>query len=141
MNEWTATMARGQGNDSYLNVLGSYFTCQPISPNSDDPFSFNQETKFRAMPVGPSLDHVMAQQLSPDGTPLLMNVSGQLKDGAQTAISYAAAATLFNSLPIAQAFSKLTGLYQPGVPTTPDSYQAARGKSVLDLVQHDLETT
>jgi len=140
MNEWTATMARGQGNDSYLNVLGSYFTCQPISPNSDDPFSFNQETKFRAMPVGPSLDHVMAQQLSPDGTPLLMNVSGQLKDGAQTAISYAAAATLFNSLPIAHAFSKLTGLYQPGVPTTPDSYQAARGKSVLDLVQHDLET-
>jgi hypothetical protein len=73
MNEWTANMVRGQGNDSHTQIAGSYFTCQPVTPNSNNPFSFEQATKFNAKPVGPSLDHVMAQQLSPSGTPLLLN--------------------------------------------------------------------
>jgi hypothetical protein len=70
MNEWTANMVRGQGNDSHTQIAGSFFTCQPVTPNSNMPFSFEQATKFNAKPVGPSLDHVMAQQLSPKGTPL-----------------------------------------------------------------------
>ncbi len=70
MNEWTVGMVRGQGNDPHTQVVGSYFTCQPITPNSNDPFSFNTATKFNAMPTGPSLDHVIAKQLSPEGTPL-----------------------------------------------------------------------
>jgi len=140
MNEWTMDMKRGQGNDPYLNVCGSYFTCQPVTPNSNDPFSFNQATKFNAMPLGPSLDHVMAQQLSPSGTPLLLNVNGRVAETPQTSISYKGPEAIFRALPIAQAFSNLTGLFQPGAPTSPDSYQAARGKSVLDLVRHDLDT-
>jgi len=140
MNEWTATMARGQGNDSYLNVVGSYFTCQPVSPNGDDPFSFNAATKFQAMPLGPSLDHVMAQQLSPEGVPLLMNVSGQIKEAPPSAISYRAKNEIFNALTAAQAYSSLTGLFRTGSGMSPDSYQAARGKSVLDLVSRDLDT-
>src|SRR5687768_4214808 len=40
MNEWTSTMNRGQGNDPHTNVAGSFLTCQPITPNSDDPFDF-----------------------------------------------------------------------------------------------------
>jgi hypothetical protein len=140
MNEWNVNMSRGQGNDPFLNVYGSYFTCQPVSPNSNDPFSFNSATKFNAMPLGPSLDHVMAQQLSPQGTPLFMNVSGHLKESPQSAISYKAAATRFDAQPLAQTYSALTGLFQPDTPTSPDSYQAARGKSVLDLVKDDLET-
>jgi hypothetical protein len=139
MNEWTANMLRGQGNDSHTQIVGSYFTCQPVTPNSNDPFSFEQATKFNAKPVGPSLDHVMAQQLSPKGTPLLLNTAGQ-NDAAQAAISYSAAETLFKGLNATQAFSGLTGLFQQSAPMSPDSYAVLRGKSILDVVRDDLDT-
>ncbi|WP_437923715.1 DUF1552 domain-containing protein [Sorangium sp. So ce291] len=139
MNEWTANMTRGQGNDSHTQIVGSLFTCQPVTPNSNDPFSFDQATKFNAKPVGPSLDHVMAQQLSPNGTPLLLNTAGQ-NDSAQSAISYSASETMYKGINAQQAFSSLTGLFTAGEPTSPDTYAAIRGKSVLDLVKDDLET-
>ncbi|XXX81281.1 DUF1552 domain-containing protein [Sorangium sp. So ce134] len=139
MNEWTATMARGQGNDRHTQVNGSYFTCHPVTPNSDDPFSFAVETKFNAKPTGPSLDHVIARQLSPQGAPLLLNPAGQ-NDNSQSAISYSAAETLFRGLNVSQAFSSLTGLFEAGMPTSPATYAAMRGKSVLDLVKGDLQT-
>ncbi|WP_438014618.1 DUF1552 domain-containing protein [Sorangium sp. So ce315] len=139
MNEWTANMTRGQGNDSHTQIVGSFFTCQPVTPNSNDPFSFDQATKFNAKAVGPSLDHVMAQQLSPQGTPLLLNTAGQ-NDSAQSAISYSAAETMFRGLNASQAFSSLTGLFQTGEPTSPDTYAVMRGKSILDVVKDDLQT-
>jgi hypothetical protein len=143
MNEWTAQnngkTGRGQGNDSHTQVVGSYFTCQPVTPNSNDPFSFDSATKFNAKPIGPSLDHVIAQQLSPNGTPLLMNTGGQ-NDSAQSAISYSAAETAFRGLNATQAFSGLTGLFKTGTPMTPDSYAAIRGKSIVDLIKDDLST-
>jgi hypothetical protein len=139
MNEWTANMVRGQGNDSHTQIVGSYFTCQPVTPNSKNPFSFEQATKFNAKPVGPSLDHVMAQQLSPKGTPLLLNTAGQ-NDQAQAAISYSAAETLFKGLNATQSFSGLTGLFKQAAPMSPDSYAAIRGKSIIDLVRDDLDT-
>lgn len=79
MNEWNqhntgAGMGLGQRNDAQLNACGSYFTLQPVTPNSDDPFSFALASRFNAMPVGSSLDHVIAQQLSPGGLPLFMRV-------------------------------------------------------------------
>jgi len=145
MNEWTQNMVRGQGNDPHTQVVGSYFTCQPVTPNSDDPFSFDQSTKFKAMPIGPSLDHVIAQCLSADGkgTPMLMRVGNQ-NDTAQSGISYASAGTLFPGLGSpSQAFSGLTGLFKTGGGTTtmtPADYAAVRGKAVTDLVKDDLET-
>jgi hypothetical protein len=145
MNEWTTTMLRGQGNDSYTQVAGSYLTCQPVSPNSNDPFSFDSSTKFNAKPVGPSLDHVIAQQLSATKTPLFMRVGGQ-NESPQSGISYSAGATPYPGLGTpTQVFSMLTGLFQGGDPTStstlsPDSYQAVRGQSVLDLVRDDLAT-
>jgi hypothetical protein len=139
MNEWTAGMTRGQGNDSHTQIVGSYFTCQPVTPNSNNPFSFDQATKFNAKPVGPSLDHVMAQQLSASGTPLLLSTAGQ-NDSAQSAISYSAAETIFRGLNATQAFSGLTGLFKQGAPMSPDTYAAVRGKSVIDLVKDDLDT-
>lgn len=139
MNEWTARMVRGQGNDSHTQIVGSYFTCQPVTPNSNDPFSFEQATKFNAKPIGPSLDHVMAQQLSPNGTPLLMNTGGR-SDSPQSAISYSAAETMFSGLNATQAFSGLTHLFRQDTPMSPDTYAAIRGKSVIDLVRDDLET-
>ncbi|WP_437895370.1 DUF1552 domain-containing protein [Sorangium sp. So ce124] len=138
MNEWTVGLERGQGNDRHLQVNGSYFTCHPVTPNSDDPFSFDQATKFNAKPTGPSLDHVIARQLSPQGIPLLLNTAGQ-NDGAFSAISYSAAETLFKGLNASQAFSSLTGIFEPGKPTSPDTYAAMRGKSVLDIVKDDLQ--
>jgi len=140
MNEWTAGMVRGQGNDPHTQVVGSYFTCQPVTPNSDDPFSFDTATKFNAKPKGPSLDHVIAQQLSPGGAPLLLRVSNQ-SESPNSAISYSAAITAFPGLgKPADAFSLLTGLFAPDTAMSPDSYAAARGKSIIDLVRDDLET-
>jgi hypothetical protein len=139
MNEWTVDMVRGQGNDPYLQAVGSYFTCQPVTPNSDSPFSFDRATKFDAKPIGPSLDHVIAEQLSPSGAPLLMHV-GNHRDTPASGISYSAAETPYPGLgsPL-ELFSTLTGLFQGGT-LSPDSYQAIRGKSVMDLVRNDLET-
>src|SRR5262249_20936993 len=91
MNEWTQYnkngAGRGQSNDMHLQVVGSYFTCQPVTPNGTDPFSFDTATKFNAKPVGSSLDHVMAQQISPSGTPLFMR-TGNRNESAGSAISY-----------------------------------------------------
>lgn len=140
MNEWNQGMTAGQGNDPHLQACGSYFTLQPVDPNSDNPFSFDQNTKFTAEPIGPSLDHVIAQQLSPGGTPFLMRV-GNVTDTATSGISYSASKTLYPGLgSVRQAFSTLTGLFQGGGAMSPDSYAAARGQSVLDLVKDDLAT-
>ncbi|RYZ02721.1 MAG: DUF1552 domain-containing protein [Myxococcales bacterium] len=142
MNEWTASnrgagKGRGQGNDSHTQIVGSIFTCQPVTPNSNDPFSF-EDPKFNAKPVGPSLDHIMAKQLSPKGTPLFMNVSGQSREGAQSAISYSAAETIFPAVTAAQAFSSLTGLFRTDAPMNADTWAISKGKAITDIVKDDL---
>ncbi len=140
MNEWTPTVDLGQGNDPNLQVVGTYFTCVPVDPHGSDPFSFDTETKFNAMPTAPSLDHVCAQQLSSDGVPLFMRVGGA-NDSAQSAISYSGPKQPFAGLGSpSDVFSQLTGLFPSGSPVSADSYQAMRGKSVIDLVRGDLET-
>ena len=139
MNEWTTNLARGQGNDTYLQAVASYFTCCPVTPNSDDPYSFDQSTKFQAKPTGPSLDHVIAAQLSSDGAPLFMRV-GDYNDSPASGISYSGPTVSYAGLGSpAQIFSTLTGLFQGGG-MSQDTYQLVRGKSVLDLVRDDLET-
>jgi len=157
MNQWTennkgAGQGLGQGNDPHRNAVGSYFTLQPLSPNSDNPFSFDQNTLFAPLPVGSSLDHVMAQQLSPGGTPLFMRVGNSGGSGGEVAssnISYlkrdgAAAsdtASIFPGLGTpAQIFSALTGLLTAGAAPSADSYAASRGKRISDLVKGDLES-
>jgi len=153
MNEWTSgntgsgasAKGRGQANDPHLNVAASYFTLQPVTPSGTDPFSFDTAYKFNALPIGSSLDHVMAQQLSPQGTPLFMRV-GNRSDGSQSGISYlkdasAAANAAAKAYPglgqPSQVFSALTGLFGSGG-TTPATYAALRGKKVTDCVKDDL---
>src|SRR6478609_4920360 len=143
MNEWTANnkgagKGRGQGNDSHTQCAGTALTLQPVTPNSNDPFSFNMATKFNAMPVGASLDHVMAAQLSPDATPLYMDVSGQSKTGAQAAISYKAKDTIFSGLNATTAYNQLTGLFKTGAPMNADTWEIAKGKKMADIVKGDL---
>jgi hypothetical protein len=143
MNEWTmnnkgAGLGRGQGVDPHIQVVGAALTCQPVSPNKNDPFSFETFTKFTPMPVGPSLDHVMAQQLSPQGTPLLLNTSGQSRESAQTAISYSAKDKIFPAQNATQAFAPLTNLFQPNTPLNEDTWAVAKGKAIADIVRGDL---
>jgi hypothetical protein len=140
MNQWTSDMSLGQGNDTHTQVVGSYFTCVPVTPNSDDPFSFVAATKFNAMPTAPSLDHVCAKQLHETGIPLFMRV-GNRSDNAQSAISYSAGEEPFDGIGTAEeAFAEITGLFVSEGALTPDSYEVLRGKSVVDLVRADLET-
>jgi hypothetical protein len=155
MNEWSIDntgpgSGLGQGNDPDLNVVGSYFTLQPVTPNTNNPFDFSTATKFNAKPVGPSLDHVIAQQLSPGGVPLFMRVGnsgGSMGETPQSNISYrmadnAAAGDAANIYPglgtPSQVFKSLTGLFTDG-PPSPDTYAAMRGKRISDLVKGDLE--
>ncbi|HXJ19207.1 MAG TPA: DUF1552 domain-containing protein [Polyangia bacterium] len=160
MNEWTENNTngggKGQGNDPHLNPCGSYFTLQPVTPNSNDPFSFTQATKFNAQPVGSSLDHIMAQQLSSTGTPLFMRVgnSGGTKgESPQSNISYlksstnaSDAADIYPGLGTpSQVFSALTGLFMTGTGTTTtpgntDTYASTRGQKISDLVKGELES-
>lgn len=140
MNEWTTAVTTGQANDSHTQVVGSYFTCVPVTPNSDDPFEFDEDFKFKAMPTAPSLDHVCAKQLSAEGLPLYLRVSGR-NETPQTAISYSAGETIYEGIgDPALALFNLTSLFTPGDPLSPDSYQVMRGKSLIDLVRSDLES-
>ena len=156
MNEWTisntgAGSGRGQGNDPHLNVVGSYFTLQPVTPSTNNPVSFDQATKFNAKPVGSSLDHVIAQQLSPQGTPLFMRVGnsgGTAGESPMSNISYLKSATAAAGDAAAvypglgtpsQVFSALTNLFSSGAPMSPDTYATTRGKKISDLVKGDLD--
>jgi len=150
MNEWTIDMVRGQGNDIHLQEVASYFTCQPVTPNSNNPLSFDQATKFNAKPIGSSLDHIMAQQLSPTGIPLFMRVGNSGSSSGESpgsAISYLKSPTAAPTDPAdtfpgygtpAQVYASLTGLFQSG--SAPDTYQAVRGKKIFDLVRGDLDS-
>jgi hypothetical protein len=156
MNEWTqnndGVNGRGQGNDAHLQVCGTYFTCQPVTPNGNDPFSFAPATKFNATPIGTSLDHVIAQQISASGTPLYLrvgNTGGTTGETPTTNISYllpsgAAPGTAANIYPgigtTTDLFGALTGLFKPGSPMSPADYAMVKGKSILDLVRDDLDT-
>ncbi|HYQ00350.1 MAG TPA: DUF1552 domain-containing protein [Polyangiaceae bacterium] len=144
MNEWTGENTgvghgRGQGNDIHTQIAASAFTCQPVTPNSNDPYSFNNATK-NAMPIGPSLDHVLAKQLSPAGVPLLLNMAGIKVEGPMNSISYSASQTVFEAKTASDAFANLTGLLNPSAPMNPDTYQLVRGKLISDLVKDDLSS-
>jgi hypothetical protein len=152
MNEWTMNNKNGAGlgqaNDPHLNSVASFFTLQPVTPNGTDPFNFDTALKFNAKPIGPSLDHVMAQQLSPRGAPLFMRV-GNRSDSPASGISYTkaaesppdAAATAYPGAgtPI-QVFNELTNLLNMSQPISPDSYALLQDQRVTDVVRDDLAT-
>jgi hypothetical protein len=143
MNEWTPNnqgpgLGRGQGNDMHTQEVASALTCQPVSPNSNDPFAF-ENAKRDAMPIGPSLDHVIAQQLSPNRVPLLLNTASQRKEAAWTAVSYAAAQQIFEASDASTAFASLTGLLGSGA-VNGDSWELSKGKLLADVIKADLDT-
>ncbi|MDQ2647808.1 MAG: DUF1552 domain-containing protein, partial [Myxococcota bacterium] len=141
MNEWTQDLSRGQGNDMHGTASGSFFTCQPLTPNSNDPWQ-GVNVRYSPKPIGPSLDHVIARQLSPEAQPLLVRVVNVSDDG-HSAISFSDSETPYPGIAsVKQLWSGLTGLFEgdDAAPLSPDSYQAIRGKSIIDLVADDLDT-
>jgi hypothetical protein len=134
MNEWSFQGTLGQTTDPHTQVCGSYFTCQPVAPSNG---------KFTAMPTGRSLDHVAAEQVNPAGVPpLFMQMCGIYGNSSntQSVISYDQVNQIFpgygSPLPV---YTQLTNLFGAGSPSA-DTYQAASGKSIIDIVRDDLDS-
>src|SRR6478609_8080503 len=140
MNEWTMDLSLGQGNDPLYQVSGSYFTCVPVSPHSDDPLD-PLTPHVQPMPTAPSLDHVCIQQLLPPySEPLLVNVANSPHTW-RSAISFSAGNKEFRGTgSLSGLMNQLTGLFESSAPLSADSYKVARGQAVLDVVRADLET-
>ncbi len=134
MNEWSFGGTLGQTTDPHTQVCGSYFTCQPVTPN---------DGKFTATPTGRSLDHVCADQLNPNGAaPLFMQIGGVNGDASNTqaTISFDQPNQIFPGVGSpTQVWNSLTNLFGSGS-VSPDDYAAASGKSIVDIVHDDLST-
>jgi len=132
MNEWSFGGTLGQTTDPHTQVCGSFFTCQPVTPD---------DGKFTATPTGRSLDHVCAEQVNPNGsTPLFLQMGGVAggTSNTQAVISFDKANQIFPGFGSpTQVYSSLTNLFGKG-PVSADTYKVARGKSVLDVVSDDL---
>lgn len=127
MNEWSFGGELGQTTDPHTQVCGSFFSCYPVSGG-----------KFDATSTGRTLDHICAEQVSPNGSPLFMQIGG-VRNDAQSAISYDAPNQIFPGIGTPTSiFNSLTNLFGDG-PVSPDTYQVARGKSVIDVVRDDLQ--
>jgi hypothetical protein len=133
MNEWSFNGAMGQTTDPHTQPCGSYFTCQPVTPD---------DGKFTATPTGRSLDHVVAEQINPSGGgPLFIQIGGNTTSASntQSAISFDQPNQIFPGVSSpSQIYSNLTGLFGTGSTTTPDSYAIEQGKSIIDVVRDDL---
>ena len=134
MNEWSFQGTLGQTTDPHTQVCGSFFTCQPVTPDSG---------KFNATPTGRSLDHVCAEQVNPSGgAPLFVQIGGVAGNSSNTqaVISFDQPNQIFPGYgsPM-QIYSSLTNLFTSGTTTmTPDTYAVASGKSIIDIVRDDL---
>lgn len=131
MNEWSFGRTHGQNNDPHGQVMGSYFTCYPVTPESD---------KFNAKSTGRSLDHIAAEQVNPNGAaPLVMQIGGVRQDSFSN-FSYDQPKQIFPGIGSPTTiYNNLTGLFGQG-PVSQDTYKVARGKSVIDVVREDLES-
>jgi hypothetical protein len=132
MNEWSFQGSLGQTTDPHTQVCGSFFTCQPVTPD---------DGKFTATPIGRSLDHICAEQVNPTGgAPLFMQIGGVAGSASntQSCISFDKANQIFPGYGSSQQiYSNLTNLFNKG-PVSSDTYKVARGKSVIDIVSDDL---
>jgi len=132
MNEWSFQGTMGQTTDPHTQVCGSYFTCQPVTPDSG---------KFNATAIGRSLDFVCAEQVNASGgAPLFMQIGGVSGSASNTqaVISFSAAGTINPGYGSPQqVYSSLTNLFGKG-PVTSDTYKVVRGNSIIDIVSDDL---
>ena len=132
MNEWSFQGSLGQTTDPHTQVCGSYFTCQPVTPD---------DGKFTATAIDRSLDFVCAEQVNPSGAaPLFLQIGGVSGSASNTqaVISFSAPNTINPGYGSAQqVYSSLTNLFGKG-PVSSDTYKVARGNSIIDIVRDDL---
>ena len=132
MNEWSFNGAEGQTTDPHTQPCGSYFTCQPVTPDSG---------KFTATATGRSLDHFVAEQINPSGGgPLFIQIGGIFGNASNTqaVISFDQPNQIFPGVSSPQQiYSSLTNLFGAGA-TSPDTYAVASGNSIIDIVRDDL---
>jgi len=152
MNEWSFDGTNGQKNDPHTNPAGSTFTCHPLTPNATES-SANNAGKTDAKPTGRSLDHIAAgcvnkasngqpvSTTNAGAAPLFMQIGGIQGSATnnQNVISWQdEKGTIFpGSGTASTVYSSLTNLFGTGT-VNPDTYQVARGKSVIDCVRDDL---
>lgn len=128
---------RGQTKDPHNQAMGSKLTCAPIDMNGNN------------YAMGMSVDHEMAKQMNPDGSPPLLLSVGQSSTSIKEVISFSAPNQAYVSEvnPFA-VYSKLTrvfGTASPGgtagtpSPTSQADWRVLGGQSSLDLVRDDLE--
>jgi hypothetical protein len=132
MNEWSFQGSLGQTTDPHTQVCGSYFTCQPVTPD---------DGKFTATAIDRSLDFVCAEQVNANGgAPLFMQIGGVSGNSSNTqaVISFSGPNTINPGYGSPQQiYSSLTNLFGKG-PVTSDTYKVARGNSIIDIVRDDL---
>jgi len=132
MNEWSFNGAEGQTTDPHTQPCGSFFTCQPVTPDSG---------KFTATATGRSLDHIVAEQINPKGGgPLFIQMGGIFGNASNTqaCISFDQPNQIFPGVSSpTQIYSSLTNLFGAGA-TSPDTYAVASGNSIIDIVRDDL---
>ena len=142
MNEWSFQGTMGQKNDPHTQVCGTFFTCQPVTPNAPNS-GIDNIGKFDAKPVGRSLDHIAAEQVNKNGAaPLFMQIGGVNGNASNnmSVISWDAPERIFPGLGAPMpVYSQLTNLFSTTGPVNEDTYKVARGKSVIDCVRADLE--
>jgi hypothetical protein len=116
--------------DPHDQGMGSKLTCAPID-SAGDHYALSH-----------SLDHEIARLVNPPGTtksPLLLSVGFAGTDVKQV-VSYSASRTPYPAeTNPSTVYSTLTGLFTGGEMTEAD-YRALQGKSIIDLVDDDLQT-
>lgn len=115
--------------DPHDQGMGSKLTCAPIDSGGEH------------YALSHSLDHEIARLVNPAGTttsPLLLSV-GFAGSGVKQVVSYSASKTPYPAeTNPATVYSTLTGLFTGGDMTEAD-YRVAQGKSIIDLVDDDLQ--
>jgi hypothetical protein len=116
--------------DPHDQGMGSKLTCAPIDSAGEH------------LALSHSLDHEIARLVNPAGTttsPLLLSVGFAGSDVKQV-VSYSASKTPYPAeTNPATVYTTLTGLFGGGGMTEAD-YRVAQGKSIIDLVDDDLQT-
>jgi hypothetical protein len=116
--------------DPHDQGMGSKLTCAPID-SAGEHYALSH-----------SLDHEIARLVNPAGTttsPLLLSVGFAGSDVKQV-VSYSASKTPYPAeTNPATVYTTLTGLFSGGDMTEAD-YRVAQGKSIIDLVDDDLQT-
>jgi hypothetical protein len=132
MNEWSFGGTLGQTTDPHTQPCGSFFTCQPVTPDNG---------KFTATATGRSLDHYVAEQINPNGGgPLFVQIGGIYGNASNTqaVISYDAPNSIFPGVSSPQQiYSSLTNLFGSGS-TSPDTWANASGNSIVDIIGDDI---